>query len=154
MSYSRCKMVSLGQKLKMPKRWEKLFYGHITVFVCKNPLQKTPIIFEKWQRFENGQNWPQCMGYSPCKMVSLVHKLKMPKRCEKRFLDLITVVVCKKKTLQKTPNIRKIEPFGLRLGNFNASVIWLDESLRRTLDYQGGFYSCLVPLFPRLLLYI
>ena len=48
------------------------------------------------------------MGYSPCKMVSLGQKLKMPKRCEKRFYDHIRVVVCKK-PLKKTLNIRKNE---------------------------------------------
>ena len=48
------------------------------------------------------------MGYSPCKMVSLGQKLKMPKRCEKRFYDHIRVVLCKK-PLQKTPNIGRNE---------------------------------------------
>ena len=51
------------------------------------------------------------MGYSQCKMVSLGQKLKMPKRCEKRLYDHITVVICKK-PLQKTPNIEKMEAFG------------------------------------------
>ena len=68
---------------------------------------KKHLIFEKWQHFQNGQNWPWCMGYSPCKMVSLGQKLKIRKRCEKRFYDHIKLVVCKK-PLQKPPNIRKI----------------------------------------------
>ena len=38
------KMVSLGQKLKMPKRCEKRLYDHNRVVVCNKPLQKTPII--------------------------------------------------------------------------------------------------------------
>ena len=42
--YSLCKMVSLGQKLKMPKRCEKRYYEHIRVVVSKKPLQKTPNI--------------------------------------------------------------------------------------------------------------
>ena len=42
--YSLCKMVSLGQKLKIPKRCEKRLYDHNRVVVCKKPLQKTPII--------------------------------------------------------------------------------------------------------------
>ena len=33
------RMVSLGQKLKMPKRCEKRLYDHIRVVVCKKPLQ-------------------------------------------------------------------------------------------------------------------
>ena len=56
------------------------------------------------------KNWPPCMGYSPCKMVSLGQKLKMLKRCEKRSYDHIKVVVSKK-ALQKTPNTGKIRGF-------------------------------------------
>ena len=41
MGYRPCKMLSLGQKLKVPKGCEKRFYDHIKVVVCKNPLQKT-----------------------------------------------------------------------------------------------------------------
>ena len=44
--YSLCKMVSLGQKLKMPKACEKQFYKNVTVVLCKIPLKK-PQIFEK-----------------------------------------------------------------------------------------------------------
>ena len=39
-------MVSLGQKVKMPKTCEKPFYKNITVVVCKKQLQKTPNIRE------------------------------------------------------------------------------------------------------------
>ena len=109
MGYSPCKMVSLGQKLKMPKSCKKRLYDHIQVFVCKKPLKKH-LIFEKWQHFKNGKNWPRCMGYSLCKMVSLGQKLKMLQRCEKRLYCHIKVVVCKKQ-LQKTPNIRKMTAF-------------------------------------------
>ena len=42
MGYSPSKMVRLGQKLKMPKRCEKLLKKHIKVVACKKPLQKTP----------------------------------------------------------------------------------------------------------------
>ena len=44
--YSLCKMVSLGQKLKIPKTCEKRFYKNIGVVLCKKPLQKTPNIRE------------------------------------------------------------------------------------------------------------
>ena len=36
-------MVSLGQKLKMPKRCEKRFKKNLTVDLCEKPLQKTCI---------------------------------------------------------------------------------------------------------------
>ena len=109
--YSLCKMVSLGQKLKMPKRCQKRFYDHIKVVVCKKPLLKKPNIgkttaFGKWPKLATRQRL-----YSLCKMVSLGQKLKMPKRCQKRFYDHIKVVVCKKPLLKK-PNIGKTRAFG------------------------------------------
>ena len=105
MDYSPCKMLSLGQKLKMPKRCEKRLFDPIKDVVHKKPLQKTPNIAKK-EQFENGQNRPRSMGYSPCKMLSLVQKLKIPKRCEKRLFHHITDVV-RNKPLQKTLNIGK-----------------------------------------------
>ena len=47
--YSLGKMVSLGQKLKMPKTCEKLFYKNVTVVLCKKPLEKTSNIREMRQ---------------------------------------------------------------------------------------------------------
>ena len=44
--YSLCKMVSLGQKLKVPKPCEKPFYKTIRVILCKRPLEKTPNLRE------------------------------------------------------------------------------------------------------------
>ena len=38
--YSLCKMVSLGQKFKMPRRCEKRLYHHIRVVVCKKTRPK------------------------------------------------------------------------------------------------------------------
>ena len=73
---------------------------------AKNASKKN-LIFEKWDNNENGQKWPLCMGYSPCKMVSLGQKLKLPKICEKRPFKDNTVVVCKKR-LEKTFNIREM----------------------------------------------
>ena len=40
-SYTLCKMVSLGKKLKWPKTGEKRFYRHVRVVLCKKPLQET-----------------------------------------------------------------------------------------------------------------
>ena len=44
--YRLCKMVSLGQKFKWPKTFEKRFYKQVRVVLCKKPLQKTPNIRE------------------------------------------------------------------------------------------------------------
>ena len=107
--YCPCKMLSLVQKLKMPKGCEKRLYEYIRVVWFKKRLEKT-LIFEKWERFENGQKWPQCKGYSPCKMLTLGQKLKMPKRCKKRLYQYIRVVWFKKR-FQKSINIRKMRAF-------------------------------------------
>ena len=40
------KMVSLAQKLKLPKTCEKLFYKNIRVVLCKKPLEKASNIRE------------------------------------------------------------------------------------------------------------
>ena len=109
MGYSPSKMVSLGQKWKMPKRCEKRSYDHIRVGVSKKRFKKH-LILEKWEDFKNSQNWPPCMGYSPCKLVSLVQKLKMLKSCEKRCYDHIKVNMSKT-VLQKTPNTGKWDDF-------------------------------------------
>jgi len=46
MGYSLSKMVSLGQKLKMPKTSKTPFYKNSTVVLCKKQLEKTPNIRE------------------------------------------------------------------------------------------------------------
>ena len=45
---------------------------------------------------ENGEKWPQCKGYSPCKILTFGQKIKLPKTCEKQFYKHIKVVLCKK----------------------------------------------------------
>ena len=49
-------------------------------------------------------------GYSPCKILSLGQKIKLPKTCEKRFYKHVKVVLCKKR-LEKTTNIGKMRAF-------------------------------------------
>ena len=60
---------------------------------CAKSSFKKHLILEKREHFRNGQNWPRCMDYSPCKIVSLGQNLKTEKRCEKRLCDHIRVVV-------------------------------------------------------------
>ena len=99
--YSLCKMVNLGQKLKMPKTCEKPSYKIIRVLLFKKPLKKKHQIFEKWDNF---QNRPTCKGcsayksYSLCKKVSLGQKLKMPETCEKPAHKIIRVPLSKNRS--------------------------------------------------------
>ena len=58
--YRLSKMVSLAQKLKMPKTCEKPFNKNITVVVCKKPHQKTPNIREMRQLWKSAKG---CKGY-------------------------------------------------------------------------------------------
>ena len=81
----------------------------LKVLYAKNGSKKQ-LIFVKLEHFKNGQIWPRCKGYSPCKILSLGQKLQSPKTCQKRFYKHIEVVLCKKR-LQKTANIRKMRAF-------------------------------------------
>ena len=44
--YSLCKMVTLGQKIKLLKTCEKRLYNHIIVVLCKKRIEKTASIGE------------------------------------------------------------------------------------------------------------
>ena len=53
--YRLCKVVSLGQKLKMPKKtYYKYFYNTLHLFYVRNGSKKR-LISEKWDHFENSQ---------------------------------------------------------------------------------------------------
>ena len=71
------------------------------MFYAKNGYKEKQLS-EKWEPFENGQKWPQCKGYSPCKILSLGQKIKLPNTCEKRFHKYIKVVLCKKRLEKNT----------------------------------------------------
>ena len=94
-----CKIVSLGQKLKMPKRCEKPFYKNSTLVLCKKRLEKAPNIGEKeiFKIDHIAKAIAHAKAIAFCKIVSLGQKLKMPKRCEKPFYKNSTLVLCKKR---------------------------------------------------------
>ena len=103
------KILLLGQKIKLLKTSKKRLHKHITVVLCTKRLQKTANI-RKMRGFQIGQKWPKCKGYSPCKILTLGKKIKLPKTCLKRVYKQIRVVLCKK-WLQKTASIRKMKAF-------------------------------------------
>ena len=109
-SYSLCKMVSLGQKIKLPKTCEKPFYKHFPDVLCKKGLQKAFIIREM-RRFWKLEKWPQCKGYSLCKMVSLGQKIKLLKTCEKLFLQALSRRSMQKRGRINTFNIGEMRRF-------------------------------------------
>ena len=129
-------MVSLGQKLIIPKTFEKPFYKNIRVVLCKKTARKKHQIFEKWDDYENR---PSCKGDSPCKgfkvwkMVCLDQKLKLPKTCEKPLLKKIRVVLCEK-PLEKRPNIREMRQFWK-----SAILQWLEPMQREIFEKWDDF---------------
>ena len=100
--YSPCKIPTLAQKLNDSTTTLEL--------LCAKSPSKKHIVLEKWEHFENGENRPQYKRYSPCKILTLAQKLKMQKRCEKRFYDHVRNIVCKK-GIEKTANIGKMRAF-------------------------------------------
>ena len=57
---------------------------------------------------KNDQKWPQCKGYSPCKILKLGEKKIFPKTCKKRFYKDIKVVLWKKQLLKRANNPKMI----------------------------------------------
>ena len=80
--YSPCKILSLAQKIKFPKTCKNISTNTLELFYAKNGSNKH-LILQNWKNFENGQKWPQCKGDSPCKILTLAQKIKLPKTCEK-----------------------------------------------------------------------
>ena len=133
--YRLCKMVSLGQNFKWPKKFEKRFYKHVRVLLCKKHQ-----ILEKWDHFENP---PSCKGYTLCKMVSLGQNFKSPKMCEKRFYKHVRVVLCKK-PLEKHQIFEKWDQFQNRppcKGYRLSKMVSLGEKLKWLKTCQKRFYK-------------
>ena len=112
--YRPCNMLRLGQKLKIPKTYEKSFYKNVRVV---RSVQKTARKNTKYSRNETFQNRSSCNDFSPCKAYSLCKILSLgqkltetPKICEKPFYKNIGFVLCKK-PVEKTPNIPEMRQF-------------------------------------------
>ena len=82
---SLCKMVSLAQKLKMPKTCDKRLYKHIRLVLCKKRLQKAANIWEMRPFWKLAKIATMQRLYSLWKVVSLGQKLKLRKACEKQL---------------------------------------------------------------------
>ena len=110
--YSLCKIIILGQKIKLSKTYQKRVYKHIIVILWKKNCSKKHLIFQKWDHFEYWPNWPPCKGYNLFKIITLVQKIKLPKTYQKWVYKHIILILCEK-PLEKTPNIREMRPFSL-----------------------------------------
>ena len=90
--YSPCKILTLAQKLKIPKN----MYNSILQIISSCSVQKTAPKNTKYSR--NESIWKighrACKGYSPCKILTLAQKLKFQKTCQIPFYKSFRVVVC------------------------------------------------------------
>ena len=89
-----------GSKIKIPKNMSKSILQ--IIYSCS--LQKTAPKNTKYSRNESilkiGHH--ACKGYSPCKILTLVQKLKFQKTCQNPFYKSFTVVLCKNNAPKNT----------------------------------------------------
>ena len=106
----------------------------LQLYYAKNGSKKQ-LIFEKWDHFENMQKWPQCKGYSLCKMVSLAQKLKCQKHVIKdstSTLDLFYAKNGSKKKLifEKWDHFENWQKWPLCKGYSLCKVVSLGQKLK------------------------
>ena len=78
--------------------------------LCAKNRAKKYLILDKREHFQNGQNWPRCMGYSSCKMVSLGQKFKTAERCANHCATTLKML-CAKNCSKKHLILEKWEHF-------------------------------------------
>ena len=108
--YSLCKMVNLGQKLKIPKTCKKPFYKNIKVVLWNKQLKKNTKYSRNERSLQIGhlaKAIAHAKALAFAKWLVLLKNLKCQKTCEKPFYNNIKVVLCKK-PLEKTSNIREV----------------------------------------------
>ena len=93
--YSPCKILSLGQEIKLLKHAKKVSTNTLELFYAKNGSRKQ-LKFEKWEHLENGQKWPKCKGYSRCKILSLGQKIKLLKHAKNVSTNTLELFYVKK----------------------------------------------------------
>ena len=77
--YRLCKIVTLGQKLKMHKNMLKTFLQQLSVVLWKTRLKKTANI-GKMRAFWKCPKMPVSKGYRLCKIVTLGQRFKLHKK--------------------------------------------------------------------------
>ena len=98
---------NFGSKIEIAKTHAK----NVSTTHCSCSMQKTDrkkqLIFEKWDHFENCQNWPPSKGYSLCKTVTLAQKLKMQKNYAKNVSTTHCGCSMQKRVRQKQLKVEK-----------------------------------------------
>ena len=84
-----------------------------------------------------------CKGYSPCKILTLVKKLKFQKTCQNPFYTSFRVVLCKKTAPKNTKystiqSILKIDHHACK-GYSPCKILTLAQILKFQKTYQNPF---------------
>ena len=123
--YRLCKIVSLGQKLRVAKNMPQIdSTSTLELFCAKNRSQKHQI-FEKWDDFENR---PSCKGYRLCKMVSLGQKLRWPKTFSKIDSRSRLYLFHVQKTARKNTKYSRNETI-LKIGHLTKAIDFVKWSV-------------------------
>ena len=102
------KNLHFGSDIKIPKNMSK----SILQIISSCSLQKTAPKNTKYSRNESilKTGHHACKGYTPCKILTLVQKLKYEKTCQTPFQKSLQVVLCKK-PFEKALNIGEMRAF-------------------------------------------
>ena len=110
MGYSPCKMVTLGQKLKMLKRCEKSLCDYIRLVVWKKPLQKTPNI-RKMRDFSKLLKLATMHGLQPMQNGQFGSKIKNARKVRKKLVRPLNSSCVQKNCSKKHLIFEKWEHF-------------------------------------------
>ena len=101
-----CKILTLGEKLKLQKPCQNPFYKSFRVVLCKKPLQKTK------NTRENRPFWKSAImqRLQPMQNPHFGSKLKFRNQVKIHFKNHLELF-CAKNRSKKTRNIREMRPF-------------------------------------------
>ena len=119
-------MFSLRAEIKIPKHAKNYSKTTLKLLYAKNGSE-WHLTLEKWQVFEKWEIRPLCKGL--CKMVNLGVQIQLPKTCEKRLYNHVRVVLCKKKNIQDTLNLKNNTILKIGKIGVEAKAIALSECL-------------------------
>ena len=104
--YRLCKMVSLGQNFKWPKTYERRFYKHVRVVLCKKTASRNT----KYSRNETILKIGHLAKAIDFAKWSVWVKNSNGQKRDKNDSTSTIELFCAKNRLNKTPNIREMRP--------------------------------------------
>ena len=137
--YSPCEILTLGQKLKLQKTCQNLFYKSFKVVLQKNPLEKTPNIREIRPFLKSAI----LQRLQPMQNSHFGSKIKILKNMSKSILQIIYSCSVQK-PLQKHQIFKKLDHFKNRpscKGYSPCEILTLGQKLKLQKTCQNLFYK-------------